>query len=133
MLTLRSRQIYVGLMGLVLLSLLAQFFLAGLGAFGSDAGFDPHEQVGFISHTVAVLLLVLAALGRIGWRLGLITLAWYVLFTVQIMLPGISDDSPEVAALHPVNALVILFGAYHLMRAVRAITVEPMPEPTPAT
>ena len=92
-----------------------QFFLAGLGVFGASS-FEAHESVGWIVHTLTVLVLVFAVAGPrtgrdIGMAVGLVVLA-----TVQASLPQLRDDVPELAALHPVLALLLLGLAAHIGR-----------------
>ena len=58
---------------------------------------------------VVAILLVTALIARLPRRdLGLVVLL-VVLYVVQTLLPGLRSASPAIAALHPVNAL-LLFG-----------------------
>jgi hypothetical protein len=104
---------YHGLALLIALGVVVQVFLAGLGIFGAES-FDAHESFGWMLHTAAVVLFLLALLGprtrrTIGLAFGLL-----VLMTVQIMLVGARDDTPWLAALHPVLALFVLGLALHI-------------------
>ena len=90
-----------------------QFFLAGLGVFGASS-YSAHATVGFIFHTVAVVVFLLALAGpRTGRDIGM-GLLFAVLATVQIYLPELRDDAPEVAAVHPLLALILLGLASHI-------------------
>jgi hypothetical protein len=65
-------------------------------------------------HTAAIVLFLLALLGpRTGRTIGL-AFGLLVLMTVQIMLVGARDDTPWLAALHPVLALFVLGLALHI-------------------
>jgi hypothetical protein len=102
-----------GLALLIALGVVVQVFLAGLGIFGAES-FDAHEGFGWALHTSAIVLFLLALLGprtrrTIGLAFGLL-----VLMTVQIMLVGARDDTPWLAALHPVLALFVLGLALHI-------------------
>ena len=84
-----------------------QVFLAGLGIFGAES-FDAHEGFGWMIHTAAILLFILALIGpRTGRAIGM-SFALLALMTVQIMLVGARDDTPWVAAFHPMLALFVL-------------------------
>ena len=89
-----------------------QFFLAGLGVFGE--GFEAHETWGWVLHTIALIMLLLAILGpRTGRDIGMAA-ALFVLITVMITLVNVADDAPWLAALHPVLALFVLGLASHI-------------------
>ena len=93
---------------------LIMFFLAGLGTFGE--GFDAHLAVGRAMLIGALLLLILAAVGR---REALVASA--VLFGLMILqsaLAGIGEDVSFIGALHPVNGLLILFVAHQAARGL---------------
>ena len=92
-----------------------QFFLAGLGIFGASS-FSAHETVGYLFHTIAVLVFVLAVAGpRTGQAIGMGAL-FAVLATVQVYLPELRGDAPELAAVHPLLALFLLGLAAHIGR-----------------
>jgi hypothetical protein len=98
---------YHGLALLIAVGVVVQVFLAGLGIFGAES-FDAHEGFGWVLHTAAIVLFLLALLGpRTRRTLGL-AFGLLVLLTVQIMLVGARDDTPWLAALHPVLALFVL-------------------------
>src|SRR4051794_3129158 len=98
--------------GLALLFLavaaLVQFLLAGLMAFG-HGGVDTHASVGSALTVVALLLLILAAVGR---RAALPASGLLLaLMILQNILGAAGDDVAILAALHPVNGLLILGAA----------------------
>jgi hypothetical protein len=98
---------------LIAIGVVVQVFLAGLGIFGAES-FSAHEGFGWSLHTTAIVLFLLALAGprtrrTIGMSFGLLAL-----MTVQIMLVETRDDTPWVAAFHPVLALFVLGLAFHI-------------------
>lgn len=92
-----------------------QLFFAGLGVFGVTT---------FLPHAILGTLVVLAswALPLIAWRGHLqpapVRLSW--LLTGLMMLQGLLIDLgrlvPAIAALHPVNAMLLVLVTYTLAR-----------------
>ena len=106
---------YSGLAWLALALGVLQFFLAGLGIFGAS-NFSAHEGVGYLFHTIAVIVFLLALAGpRTGRDIG-IGFLFAVLATVQIYLPELRGDAPALAAIHPLLALFLLGLAAHIGR-----------------
>ena len=106
---------YSGLAWLALALGVLQFFLAGLGIFGASS-FSAHEGVGYAFHTIAVIVFLLALAGpRTGRDIGMSAL-FGVLATVQVYLPELRGDAPELAAVHPLLALFLLGLAAHIGR-----------------
>ena len=104
---------YYWLALLIAVAIVVQVFLAGVGVFGADS-FDAHEGFGWMIHTAAIVLFILALIGpRTGRAIGM-SFGLLVLMTVQIMLDGARDDEPYVAAFHPVLALFVLGLAVHI-------------------
>jgi phosphoglycerol transferase MdoB-like AlkP superfamily enzyme len=100
---------------LIAACIVVQVFLAGLGVFGAES-FDAHEGFGWMIHTAAILLFILALIGpRTGRAIG-ISFGLLALMTVQIMLVGARDDTPWVAAFHPTLALFVLGLAIYIGR-----------------
>jgi hypothetical protein len=118
-----ARVLFFALTAIYLLAVLVQFFLAGLAVFGST-NWDPHSGVGFVLTISTLLLLVVAVIGRLPRRLILVTLLLVGLNALQLVLPHI--DVSEVAALHPVNAVAIVFVAYALMQRSRTYVTSKM-------
>lgn len=104
-----------------------QFFLAGVGAFGA-ADWGPHAITGSLLIPVSLVLLLLALVGGVGRRGVVLSALLFVLFIVQLLLAGMARDvSPWIGALHPVNALVLLYLTFKLAhtRRTHTTTVEP--------
>ena len=112
------------------LGLLAiQVFLAGVGLFGAGT-IAGHRDFGYLLSLLPVILLVTAAIARAG-RLVWVTGALLVLSFVQTLLPLLKADLPYVAALHPVNALVL--AALTVTIALRATELARAPRAEPET
>jgi len=97
-----------GLAWLIVAGLVAEFYLAGAALFGVTPSFQLHRALGGILTIATVLLLVVALVVRLGRRLtGLVALL-VALMIVQAALPSLQSIVPALAALHVVNAAVLL-------------------------
>lgn len=106
---------------LLLACVVVQFFLAGLGVFAGAENFEVHRQFGYLFGWLPVIMLVLAAVARLGRRwIGLSALLFF-LFIMQSVFVVLRDSLPAVAALHPVNAVAIFFIAQHVARESRSL------------
>ena len=85
-----------------------QVFLAGLGVFESSLNFLTHRDFGYAFGWLALLMLILAIIGRLPRRQLLLVVAIVVAFALQSVLVAFRDDAPVVAALHPLNGVLIL-------------------------
>ncbi len=97
-----------------LLLLAVQIFLAGLGAFrteavGADSAFAPHRAFGFALGGVALVILVLALVARAG-RAAVAGAAAMVVLTdfAQSLLAGLADDHALFGGLHAFDGLAII-------------------------
>ena len=93
-----------------------QVFLAGLGVFDDPATFSVHATWGYTLEILPLVLLALAALGRLGRRQLVFPVALFGMFMLQSILVALRADLPMVAALHPVNGFAILFVGIVLAR-----------------
>jgi|1186.fasta_scaffold114084_2 hypothetical protein len=85
-----------------------QFVLAGYAVFGGSS-FDAHKTVGDILTVLALIVLILAAVGR---REALQSSAiLFGLMIIQNVLAAVGDDAPALGALHPLNGLLIIGAA----------------------
>jgi hypothetical protein len=85
-----------------------QVFLAGRGVFESPARFKDHAGWGYMLELLPLLLLVAAAIGRLGRRQIIYPIALFAMFMLQSIFVALRADLPMVAALHPVNGFAIL-------------------------
>ena len=91
-------------------SLVVQVFLIGtaLPQLGGSNNYSDHINFGYTWVGLAGLaVLVTAFIARAGRRAILICAGLLVLYVVQTSLPYARDSVPAIAALHPVNALVL--------------------------
>jgi hypothetical protein len=85
-----------------------QFLLAGYAAFGGSS-YDAHRGVGELLTVIALIVLILAFVGR---REAVPASALlFGLLVLQNILGAAGDSAPALGALHPVNGLLILGAA----------------------
>lgn len=122
------RVAYAAVATLFVAGVLVQVFLAGLAVFGAGQ-WTVHAEFGY---GIALLTFVLPLL---AWRarggLVLLSLGLLVVAQVQTELPSLREDLPVVAALHPVNALLV-FGL-GLVAARRSISLVSQSRSGPAS
>ena len=108
------------------ITILVQVFYAGaaITALGGSGSFRTHIDFGYtvvgIAAAAVLVTAILARRGRreIGFAAGLLGL-----YIVQTSLPYAKGSLPWVAALHPVNALLLFaLAAWYARRAWRAGT-----------
>lgn len=88
--------------------IVVQVFLAGLGVFDSPEAFVTHREFGYTFGWLSLVALLIAAIGRLPRRLiGLAGLT-LVQMALQSVLILFRDDAPALAALHPVNGVLLL-------------------------
>jgi hypothetical protein len=123
------RYLFAAAAVLFLIGVVVQVFLAGVGLFGAGdmAG---HVDFGYLLAIVPLLPLLLAWPARAGRRTVALCAGTLVAAQVQTFLPLLRDDAPFVAALHPVNALLV-FGL-GFMVARRGLVLARTSAATPA-
>lgn len=102
-----GRYVYVALVWVFLLALALQIFFAGLGLFGSPPDISLHRGFGWLLHLPPLLILIAALVGRVGRPTIWWVLALFLTVAIEPFLPGLRDTAPLLAALHPLNAVVI--------------------------
>ena len=102
------RRIHLALAWAFVAGVVVQVFLAGLGVFDSPERFEVHRTWGYTLELFPILLLVLAAVGRLGRRQLIYPAALFGMFILQSVFVALRTDMPMVAALHPVNGFGIL-------------------------
>ena len=94
---------YTVLSSIFVACVLVQVFFAGMGAFGAD--WSLHLTFAHYLGLPPLLMAPTAFAGRMSWGLRLLPLGLLVLIGVQY---AFANAAVPVAALHPVNALLIL-------------------------
>ena len=90
----------------IVLAVFAQVYLIGAYVFGAGSGaLDAHRSVGFTTHALEVLLLVVALVAWLPRAELLLSLALAVAGTIQIAL---ASAHRWTGGLHPLGALVVL-------------------------
>lgn len=107
-----------------------QVFLAGTGLSQLGGGtMQGHIDFGYLLSGVPVVPLVLAWPARAGRTTAILCALLLVDAQVQTFLPLARDSAPVVAALHPVNALVLFgLGLLLVRRTVALARVATVPD-----
>lgn len=101
-----ARMAYVALAWLFVVGVVVQVLFIGLTLFVDKQNVELHRTLGWILHLWPLLILIAAAVGRVGRRQILTALALAIVtFTVPI-LATLRESSPVIAALHPVGAIL---------------------------
>lgn len=130
------RRVFALLATLLVLVVVAQFFLAASGAFDTapkDESFQPHRALGYGIVLFAVLLTIVAALARMPGRLIGMTALVAGLGVGQGLIRAVADafndtgDTSTTAGklvfgLHAINGLIILAVAETVARRARALS-----------
>jgi hypothetical protein len=101
-------QVYLWSTRLFLASVVVQVFLIGLYLFAAG-NLDWHRFFAIVPTVLALVPLVAAFGARLPTRSKQWTAALFVVTFIQGVLPGLKGSVPIVAALHPVNALLMLW------------------------
>ena len=107
--------------GIFLAAIVVQVFFAGLMLFGQEGGTGLHVNTGYILGTAGALFVVVPALARAGRTAIVLGIVLAVVTFFQGSLALARDTSPFIAALHPVNALLIFTLALVLSRRALAL------------
>lgn len=130
------RRVYLGVLGLLFLAIVFQFYLAGVGAFDepqNDDSFALHRINGMAVVTgLSVLATIVAAVARLGVRTVALTLVPGILVVVQMLIRAIAEafdasngDTTGVAVaifgLHALNGMLIMLVTVILIRRMRKL------------
>jgi heme A synthase len=122
-----SGRISRGLAGLMVATVIIQFYTAGLGIFGG-ASFTAHKILGSASALVALLLVVFVLVARRGREISLYAVGCLLLTFLQpVLVFVVRPRSPELAAVHPVVGLLIGVLAW-LIASRTADRSQPLPQ-----
>ena len=81
-------------------------YFAGLMVFGQENGRSLHQGTGYMLAMAGLLFLALPALARAGARTVILGVVLSVITFFQPTITFAREESPVIAALHPVNALL---------------------------
>ncbi|HKO32553.1 MAG TPA: DUF6220 domain-containing protein [Candidatus Limnocylindria bacterium] len=114
---------------LFVVGIVAQIFLAGLGLPGlGGGGMQTHIDFGYTLSLAPIVPLLLAWPARAGRRTIVMCAILLVLTFVQTLLPSAAagrGNIPWVAALHPINAFIVLgLGVAVARRALALVRVD---------
>ena len=135
------RRAFSGLATLLMLVVVAQFFLAASGAFDTapnDESFQPHRALGYGIVLFAILLTIIAAAARMPGRLvgmtGLVAGLAVVQGVIRAIAKAFGDtgDSTTTAGqlvfgLHAINGLVIVAVVMTIVRRARELSRPAVP------
>ena len=111
-----ARNLHAGIAWLLVAVLVFQVWLAGRGVFESPTIFITHRDVGYMISILPVVLLLLGFLGGMGRRVAIMAAVILGLVILQSVFVAFRTSNPAIAALHPVNAFLILLVAVLLAR-----------------
>jgi hypothetical protein len=94
--------------GLFAICVVIQVYIAGMAVFIDPANWDLHTTFIHIFELLPIIMLVLAFAGQLPRRLKWLPVGLFLLIIVQYATAEGFPDS-LVAAIHPVNALVIFW------------------------
>jgi Family of unknown function (DUF6220) len=120
--------------GLFAVGLIVQIFLAGLGVFDGPSNFDTHRNFGYTIGFLTLVMIALALIGRVPRLLLGLTVLTLVQMFLQSVLVAMRESNPAIAALHPVNGVLLLIVTLVIARQAWAIRAESAPaaQATPA-
>jgi hypothetical protein len=108
--------VFAYLAALLVLGIIVQFFLAGLGVFGIDGkdldkatSLDPHRALGHILAGIAILMFIAALVARTGKTKIWVSIVIALLAElVQSALAGGGEDHHWLGGLHALDGVIIL-------------------------
>ena len=112
-------RLHQGLVWIFSAGLLIQLYLAGAPMFGVTT-FQPHRMLGATLVMLALVIPLLAWLGRLGRQTIGLSLLLAVMTIVQGALPFLRATIPWLAALHAVNAVALMIISARIGRGRRA-------------
>jgi hypothetical protein len=111
-----TRKIFVLFAWVFVLAVAIQFLLAGLGILGGES-MEAHRQWGFVAlHLIPILMLIAAAVGRMGRVVIGASLGLFLLVFLQPLFAAPDLDPRWLRSLHVLNALFIFALGYYLAR-----------------
>lgn len=109
-------------------AIIVQVFLAGqaITNLGGSGDFATHASVGYTIGIVQLVVVITALVARMPRRDIGIVLGILVLYVVQTLLPGAKESATWVAALHPLNAMILFtLSVWYAVHAWRVAMTAP--------
>jgi hypothetical protein len=103
-----SRILFAAAAWSYLAGVVTQVFLAGAGLF-ELTDWTAHTQLGWSLASAPLILLALSLVARSGRGTILLTAALVLAAMIQPELAAARHEAPVIAALHPVNALLVFW------------------------
>ena len=103
------RQVHAAVAWLLVGAIVVQVWLAGsaIPQLGGTGNFETHRNVGYLIGLITLVLLLTAIPTGLGRRRISQSAGLLVLYVIQSSLPYMDPGLPAVAALHPVNAVLM--------------------------
>lgn len=96
--------------------IVVQVFIAGLATFVDMGDWAMHRSFVRLFSPLPFVLIALSFVGRMSWKLRLLSLASFLLIVSQFLTSVYAAELSVLAALHPVIALVLFWCSIHVMR-----------------
>ncbi|MEV4410696.1 DUF6220 domain-containing protein [Catellatospora sp. NPDC049609] len=117
------RKAFLGLAALLMLVVVAEFYFAASGAFGS---YRPHHALGYVIFSLPLVMAAVAALGRLPRRLIGLSALVAGLTSVQVVIAKLAlalggSTGALVFGLHAVSGLAIPAVAWLILRDARTL------------
>ncbi len=116
------RWIFAILSAIFVICILIQVFIAGLGVFGEE-DWEMHITFVHFFELIPVIMFILAFFGRIKGIPRWYSLGLFLLIMVQYATANV-PNAGYLAALHPVVALLMFWGAVTVFRHSRRLLVK---------
>ncbi|UGT69307.1 DUF6220 domain-containing protein [Nocardia gipuzkoensis] len=129
------KRAFTGLAALLLLAVIAQFYLAASGAYDTapvEESFQPHRTLGYVILVFALVLTIAAAIARMPRRLvglaGLVTGLVIGQSVIREVARAFGDGSSGhlVFGVHAINGLVIIGVIGMIVRQSRKVARKPV-------
>ena len=120
------RRLHLGFAWLFVVAILYQVYLAGRAIFVRGQSWEDHVVFGFFLLPLVALLVLLSAIaaGMPRLAIGLAALPLLGVFVQYVLATFKYAGQPEVAALHPVTALVVFGIGVVVARQARGFLAE---------
>ncbi|GIJ24443.1 DUF6220 domain-containing protein [Micromonospora lutea] len=125
------KKLFAGLVSLLLLAEVVQFYLAASGAFDSaptEEAFSPHRFLGYVMLLFSVVLVVVSAIarmpGRITGRMAMVAGLVLIQSLIREVAKSFGEGSETghlIFGVHAVNGLLIVGTTLWLVRQARQI------------